>query len=58
MTDTNARAPREEDFPPSRPGPKTLIGAAIVVLIGIGVMYWPAISSFIHFQQIRDAMSL
>jgi hypothetical protein len=58
MTDTNPLSPRGDDYPPSRPGPKTLIGAAVVILIGAAVMYWPAISSFIHFSQIKDAIGL
>jgi len=58
MTDTNALPYREEDFPPSRPGPKTLIGAVLVIVIGVVITYWPAISNFIHFPQIRGAIGI
>jgi hypothetical protein len=58
MTDTDPRPPREEDYPPSRPGPKTLIGAGVVILVGFGIAYWPAISAFIHLPEIRSSMGL
>jgi hypothetical protein len=58
MTDANPLPPRSEDYPPSRPGAKTLIDAAVVILIGAAVTSWPAISSLVHFMQIKDAIGL
>jgi hypothetical protein len=48
MTDSNALPPsiRGDDYPPSRPGIKTLI-AAVVLLVGAGILWWPAISAFV-----------
>jgi len=47
MTDTNALPPstRGDDYPPSRPGVITLI-VAVVLLVGAGIQWWPAISAF------------
>ena len=49
MTDTNALPPSTDgdDYPPSRPGVKTLI-AAVVLLVGAGILWWPAISAFVR----------
>ena len=47
-----------DQFPPSRPGPKTIIGAAIMILIGIAIMFCPDISSYIHFAQVKSALGL
>jgi hypothetical protein len=58
MTDINPLSPRGEDYPPSRPGVRTLIGAAAVILIGVAITYWPAISSFVHLAEIKDAVGL
>jgi hypothetical protein len=51
MTDSNALPPstRGEDYPPSRPGRKTLVGAVLVILVGAGILFWPAISVFVGF---------
>ena len=50
MTDTNPLPPstRGEDYPPSRPGIKTLIGTLVVIVLGAGIAFWPAISAAIH----------
>ena len=32
-----------DEYPPSRPGFKTLIGTLIVVLAGLGIAFWPQI---------------
>jgi hypothetical protein len=32
-----------DDYPPSRPGLKTLLGALIVVLAGLAVAFWPEV---------------
>ena len=32
-----------DDYPPSRPGIKTLLGALIVVLAGLAVAFWPEV---------------
>jgi hypothetical protein len=39
---TNIERPGD-DFPPSRPGLKTLLGALIVILAGFAIAYWPQI---------------
>ncbi|HLH99102.1 MAG TPA: hypothetical protein VKW08_28660 [Xanthobacteraceae bacterium] len=39
---TNIERPGDE-FPPSRPGLKTLLGAIIVILAGLAVAFWPQI---------------
>ena len=51
MTDSNALPPSSQgdDYPPSRPGRKTLIGAIVVILVGAGILFWPAISVAIGF---------
>jgi hypothetical protein len=50
MTDTNALPPSTcgDDYPPSRPGIKTLIIAVVVIIIGAGILFWPVISAAIH----------
>jgi len=50
MTDTHALPPSTngDDYPPSRPGLKTLIGVMVVLFIGAGIAFWPAISPFVH----------
>jgi hypothetical protein len=50
MTDTNALPPSTsgDDYPPSRPGIRTLIIALIVIVIGAGIVFWPIISAAIH----------
>ena len=49
MTDTHALPPSTDgdDYPPSRPGIKTLL-AAVVLLVGAGILWWPAISTFVR----------
>jgi hypothetical protein len=32
-----------DDYPPSRPGLKTFLGAIIVILAGLGIAFWPQI---------------
>jgi hypothetical protein len=32
-----------DEFPPSRPGLKTLLGAIIVILAGLAIAFWPQI---------------
>jgi hypothetical protein len=32
-----------DEYPPSRPGPKTLIGALVVILAGFAIAFWPQI---------------
>ena len=32
-----------DEFPPSRPGPKTLLGALVVILAGFAIAFWPQI---------------
>jgi hypothetical protein len=32
-----------DEYPPSRPGPKTLIGALVVILAGLAIAFWPQI---------------
>jgi hypothetical protein len=36
-----------DQYPPSRPGPKTLIGALIVILAGLAIAFWPQIMATI-----------
>ena len=50
MTDTNDVSPPSrygDEYPPSRPGLKTIVGVAVVLLIGAGIVFWPAISPFV-----------
>jgi hypothetical protein len=39
---TNVERPGD-DFPPSRPGLKTLFGAIVVILAGLAIAFWPQI---------------
>jgi hypothetical protein len=32
-----------DEYPPSRPGPKTLLGAILVILAGFAIAFWPQI---------------
>ena len=32
-----------DEYPPSRPGPKTLLGALVVILAGLAIAFWPQI---------------
>jgi hypothetical protein len=36
-----------DQYPPSRPGPKTLTGALIVILAGLAIAFWPQIMAAI-----------
>jgi hypothetical protein len=49
LTETNPLplSTRGDDYPPSRPGRKTLIGVAVVLLVGAGILWWPTISAFV-----------
>jgi hypothetical protein len=40
MTDTDRHG---DEYPPSRPGPKTLLGALVVILAGLAIAFWPQI---------------
>jgi hypothetical protein len=40
MTDDDRHG---DQYPPSRPGLKTLIGVVVVVLAGLAITFWPAI---------------
>ncbi|HEY4407209.1 MAG TPA: hypothetical protein VGN55_21385 [Xanthobacteraceae bacterium] len=40
MTDLDRHG---DEYPPSRPGPKTLLGALIVILAGFAIAFWPQI---------------
>jgi hypothetical protein len=39
---TNIDRPGDE-YPPSRPGLKTLVGALIVIMAGLAIAFWPQI---------------
>ena len=39
---TNIDRPGDE-YPPSRPGLKTLLGALVVILAGLAIAFWPQI---------------
>jgi hypothetical protein len=39
---TNIDRPGDE-FPPSRPGLKTLLGTLVVILVGLAIAFWPEI---------------
>jgi hypothetical protein len=49
LTETNALplSTSGDDYPPSRPGLKTLIGVVAVLLVGAGILWWPTISAFV-----------
>jgi hypothetical protein len=32
-----------DEYPPSRPGPKTLLAALLVILAGLAVAFWPQV---------------
>jgi hypothetical protein len=32
-----------DEFPPSRPGPKTLLAALVVILAGLAIAFWPEV---------------
>jgi hypothetical protein len=44
MSDVNRYG---DEYPPSRPGLKTVIGAIVVVLAGLGIAFWADISAYI-----------
>jgi hypothetical protein len=39
---SNIERPGDE-YPPSRPGLKTFVGALIVILVGLAIAFWPQI---------------
>lgn len=39
-----------DDYPPSRPGLKTLLGALIVILAGLTIAFWPEIMGALGFH--------
>ena len=40
MTDIDRHG---DEFPPSRPGLKTLLGTLIVILVGLAIAFWPEV---------------
>jgi hypothetical protein len=56
MTDSNAWHNPSEDYPPSRPGIKMFLGAAVVCIAGAVIVNWAAISAFVHVSEIKTAL--
>jgi hypothetical protein len=56
MTDSNAWHNPSEDFPPSRPGVKMFLGAAMVCAVGAVIVNWAAISAYAHVAEIKTAL--
>jgi hypothetical protein len=56
MTDTNAWRNPSEDYPPSRPGLLVFLALGGLVLLTLAIVFWPAISTFTHFPEIRAAL--
>ena len=46
---TNIDRPGDE-YPPSRPGLKTLLGALVVILAGLAIALWPQILGAMGFH--------
>jgi hypothetical protein len=40
MTDVDRHG---DQYPPSRPGLKTLLAVIVVILVGLGIAFWPEI---------------
>jgi hypothetical protein len=58
MTESNEWHNPSEDYPPSRPGIKMFLGAAVVCVIGAIVVNWAAISAFVHVPEIKASLGL
>ena len=56
MTDIDAWHNPSEDHAPSRPGIKTMLATAAVILAGFAIAHAPAVSAFIHFPEIKAAL--
>jgi hypothetical protein len=56
MTDSNPWRNPSEDYPPSRPGKKMFLGAAVVCAVGVVIANWVAISAFAHIPQIKASL--
>jgi hypothetical protein len=56
MTDSNAWHNPSEDYPPTRPGLKVFLGAAVVFAAGAIIVNWAAISAFAHVPEIKTAL--
>ena len=56
MTDSNAWHNPSEDYPPSRPGLKMFLGAAVLCVAGTIIANWVAISAFAHVPAIKTAL--
>jgi hypothetical protein len=46
---TNIDRPGDE-YPPSRPGLKTMLGALVVILAGLAIAFWPQILGAMGFH--------
>ena len=46
---TNIERPGDE-YPPSRPGLKTFVGALIVIMAGLAIAFWPQILGALGFH--------
>jgi hypothetical protein len=44
MSDANRYG---DEYPPSRPGLKTIIGAMVVICAGLGIAFWHDIAAYI-----------
>jgi hypothetical protein len=58
MTESEAWHNPSEDYPPSRPGMKTLLALGGIVVVALAIAFWPAISAFIYLPQIRAAIGM
>ena len=56
MTESNEWHNPSEDYPPSRPGIKMFLGAAVVCVVGAVIVNWVAISAFAHVPEIKASL--
>jgi hypothetical protein len=56
MPISHERHDPSDEFPPTRPTPKMLLMALVVVAIGAAVLNWSQVSAFAHIPQIEHAL--